>query len=363
MSKPLRTILLPALITLAYLLVFPRHTGEEPLIERSWAVDIEAGAEAASADGSDGAEAAEPRVMPFRLGPVFGYFYTDGRILSADRVLYGLAQSGELFSNYSVVSENIVLQDRDGGLVRSIPASGYPQLDAGRLYVFAPDGSTVSQWTVDGAEVWRRNFVSVLTDLDGGPAGTAVGLLNGELYLLDAEGEETFSYTAEGSRIGVTLSVAVGRSPDVFAAVSGIDPQRLILFERHSEGFFPVFQLDLESDYRRSVVLEFLPDGRSLVVEQPGGVLVYDRHTEGFSRIDLGGPVEVVDSMSAFDLVLTASRPRGSSGRVRLQATVRESVPLFAQEAETGPVFLRAAGNRFYLGLDGRLACIELLHG
>lgn len=305
MPKPLRTILLPALFTLAYLLVFPRPTGEEPLIERSWAVDIAPGTEA-------GAVAGGSRIMPFHLGSTFGYFSADGEILYADRILYGLAQSGELFSNYSVVSENIVLQDREGRLVRSIAAEGYPQLDAGRLYVFAPDGSTVSQWRTDGAQVWRRNFVSVLTDLDGGPAGTAVGLLNGDLYLLDQSGEEIFSYAAERSRIGVTLAVALGRSPDVFAAVAGIDPQRLVLFERHSEGFFPVFQLDLESDYRRSLLLEFLADGRSLVVEQPGGMLVYDLETEEFSRIDLGGSVEVVDSMAAFDLILTASRQPAS---------------------------------------------------
>ncbi len=267
-----------------------------------------------------------------------------------------------------------MLQDPDGAFVRSIAAHGYPRLDHGRLFIFAPGGSAVSEWTVDGQQVWTRDFLSVLTDLDAGEARTAVGLLDGSVHLLGEDGEELFSYATEGSRISVTLAVALGEDEDVLAAVAGIDPQKLILFERHSEGFFPVFQLELDSDYRRPVLLDFLDDGATLAVEQPGGLLLYDRSTESFERIELGGAVEEVTALPELDLVLAAARIAPGAGVAsgeqntgepvrRLQATVWPDLPLFAQTMVSGDVFLNAEGSRIYIGANGRLLCVELVHG
>jgi hypothetical protein len=197
-----------------------------------------------------------------------------------------------------------------------------------------------------------------------------VGLLDGEVHVLDNGGAEVFSYRTEGSRLRVALAVALGRDEDVFAAVAGVDPQKLILFERHTEGFFPVFQLELDSDYRRPVLLEFLPDGNTLAVEQPAGVLVYHRATEVFNLIELGGKVEAVASLSDFDVLLTASQEimpgrftQTGAGVRRVQATVRPDMPLFTQRAGAEDVFLHGDGSRIYFGLNGRLACVELVRG
>lgn len=368
MPKPLRTFFLLVLLTLLYVLVFPRPTGLEPLLEREWARALDDAAAAAAGGAGDGGEPV--RVLPFRLGERFGYFSTDGRLHHVEQVRYGLAQDAGRFANYSVISENIVLQDTDGGLLRSIAAVGYPHLDEGRLYVFAPDGSTVSEWTTDGERSWRRDFVSLVTDLDAANTRTVVGLLDGRVKLLGPDGDELFSYAAEGSRLRVVFSVAIGRDEDVLAAVAGVDPQKLILFEEHSEGFFPVFQLDLDSDYRRPVLLEFLRDGRSLVIEQPGGVLVYDRERESFGRIDLGGRVEAVSTLRELDLILSTSRlatsrrdVSGSGGVRTMRATVRPDMVLFSQPVEAEHMFLHGTDSRIYFGFNGRLACVELVRG
>jgi hypothetical protein len=371
MPKPLRRILVLIVLTLVYVLAFPRSTGTEPLIERQWVLSIDADAAdagAADAGAAESADGREARVIPFRLGSQFGYFTSDGGLRHIEQVRYGIAQDSERFANYSVISDNVVLQDPDGTFARSIAAHGYPRLDHGRLYIFAPGGSAVSEWTVDGRQVWTRDFLSVLTDLDAGETRTAVGLLDGSVHLLDEDGEELFAYETEGARIPVTLAIALGEDEDVLAAVAGIDPQKLILFERHTEGFFPVFQLELDSDYRRPILLDFLDDGATLAVEQPGGLLLYDRSTESFDRIDLGGEVEEVTALPQLDLVLAAARvapgENGASTPVRrLQATVWPDRPLFSQAMATDDVFLSAAGSRIYIGARGRLLCVELVQG
>ncbi|MFO7781623.1 MAG: hypothetical protein R6W94_08340 [Spirochaetia bacterium] len=389
MPKPLRRILLLIVLTLVYVLAFPRSTGTEPLIERQWVLSLDG----AAADGAEAGDGREARVMPFQLGSQFGYFTTDGGLRHIEQIRYGIAQDSERFANYSVISDNVVLQDPDGAFVRSIAAQGYPRLDHGRLFIFAPGGSAVSEWTVDGQQVWTRDFLSVLTDLDAGETRTAVGLLDGSVHLLAEDGEELFSYATEGVRIPVTLAVALGEDEDVLAAVAGIDPQKLILFERHTEGFFPVFQLELDSDYRRPVLLDFLDDGAMLAVEQPGGLLLYDRSADSFDHIDLGGAVEEVTALPEFGLVLAAARfaagthgagvasgEDGTSGEEgapgedgaggeagagvhRLQATVWPDQRLFSQTMATGEVFLSAEGTRIYIGANGRLLCVELVQG
>lgn len=362
MPKPLRTSLVLVLLTLLYILAFPRPTGLEPLLVREWALSLD--------EEQASASAAAARILPFRLGPRFGYFTSDGRLRHSEAVRYGLAQDARRFANYSVISENIVLQDTEGALLRSIAAVGYPFLDRGRLYVFAPDGSTVSEWSTDGEQRWERDFVSVVTDLDAGDTRSVVGLLDGRVHVLDERGEDVYSYRTDGSRLQVTLSVAIGRDEDVVAAVAGIDPQRLVVFEEHTEGFFPVFQLDVGSAYRRPLLIEFLRDGSTLVVEQPGGLLVYDRERESFGRIDLGGEAETVDVLDDPPLIVSISRLEslrrdvsGSVGTRMIRATVRPDMPLFSQQVESEHTFLDAVGSRIYFGLNGRIACVELVRG
>ena len=357
MRKRLRNLALLLFIVVAYVLVFPRPSGTEPLLARQWMLSL-GGAQTEASAGS--------RVRPFRVGERFGYFHTDGRLLYAGRVRYGLAQSREYFSNYSAISENVVLQRSDGSLYRSIPAEGYPLLDGSRLYVFGPSGSAVSEWEPEdgGTLAWSRDFLSVLTDLDGGPSRTAVGLLNGGIELLGADGESEFSYDTEGSRLAVTLAVALGPGEEALAAVAGLDPQKLVLFEKHTEGFFPTFQLELESEYRRPVLLEFLQDGRLLVAEQEDGVLVYDREHETFATIDLGGSVEGVAALSQFELLLATSQVgEGGAGGRGFHAVLSSGERLFRQTVAAEHVFLSGDESRIYFGFDGRLGCIELVNG
>jgi hypothetical protein len=249
--------------------------------------------------------------------------------------------------------------------MQSIPATGYPYLDDNRLFVFAPNGNGLSEWGADGRQKWSREFLPVITDLDAGPTRAAVGLLNGQVELLRPNGESEFSYETEGSRYAVTLAVALGSGEDVLAAVAGVDPQKLILFERHTEGFFPTLELDLETDYRRPVLLRFLRDGRTLVAERPEGFLAYDMSEQTFGRVDLGGSVREVAALSEYGLLVSAASvgAAGAPGVQRLQATVDPGRPLFRQSAASEDVFLEASGSRIYFGMDGRLACVELSDG
>lgn len=377
MPKRLRTALIILALVLAYVVAFPRPTGTEPLLQRQWISSIDESPAETSLKSGSGHDAARGKIMPFQLGERFGYFSSEGEIVFSDRIRYGLAQSEEYFANYSVVSENIVLQDPGGSLVRSIATTGYPYLLNDRFFVFGPNGSSVSEWTTDGEKLWQREFFSVLTDFDGGNAYSAAALLDGEVQLLDKDGSTTFSHRVDGSRIDVALSVAVAADEDAFAALLGADPQQLLLFERHSEGFFPAFQQELKSDYRRSVLLEFLPDMGILVVEQPYGMLMYDRDESAVSPVDFGGPVRQVDTIPELDLVLSLSAgtpapaERSSENRNaasgpdvrRLSATFRPNETLISKALPGGDAFVRTEGSRIYFGMKGMLACIELVKG
>ncbi|MFP4637079.1 MAG: hypothetical protein ACLFM6_01430 [Spirochaetaceae bacterium] len=355
MSRRLRTVILALLLVVAYVFAFPRSTDREPMLERRWVVDVAEAADGGSVShGPDDVQ--DSGLIPFELGDQFGYLSTDGRLAHLETVRYGLTASKEYFSNFSVINENIVLQGPDGGLVRSIPAPGYPYISGDRIYVFAPDGSRVSEWTADGEERWSRDFVSAVTDLDAGPRHTVVGLVDGRVRLIDSEGNEIYTYHPEQPRIPVALSAALSADEEHLAAVVGVDPQKLVLIARHSEGYFPDVEVRLESDFRRPVLLEFIGGGRLLAAEQPEALLVYDAETQALVRVVLEGAPLAVEYMPEHRAVVVLARGQ-------LRAVVPEAGPLFTEALDGEDFSLRVDNGHIYLGVDGRIACVELSRG
>jgi hypothetical protein len=120
--------------------------------------------------------------------------------------------------------------------------------------------------------------------------------------------------------------------------------------------------MDLASDYRRPALLEFLADGRTLAVEQPYGLLVYEREDEAFGRIELEGRVTGVDVLSELGILLSTSRgDQATGGTTTIRATVLPDRPFLSQSVASDEVFVQGREARIYIGVNGRLACVELI--
>ena len=103
-----------------------------------------------------------------------------------------------------------------------------------------------------------------------------LGLLDGRLLLLDAQGRIDLELTPGESRVPIVVAAALAPAGDRLAAVSGLDPQRLSVLEKREGRWMPLWSHSLDTDLRREALLRFTADGRFLLFEGRESVGVLD---------------------------------------------------------------------------------------
>ncbi len=306
-------------------------------------------------------------LAPFQLADRFGYVTPVGTLAYLSSTGFRVTLSPRGFVTYPRVGTTWLLQDGTGEVLLPFSGNGYPLLsgDGARLFLVRTDLTGLTELSARGEPAWTRDFPTLMTTASVSGDWTAVGLLDGTLALLDRGGAVAFQRQVPGSRIPVVLGCAVTPDGSRLAAVAGIDPQYVIVFERRGTSWAVVSQAELGTDFRREVRIGFAPDGRWLVCEGRGGVavvLVAGGHPQVVSmRGTLAGlafpaaPAPsscllVSRSGSLIDVALV--RPAGPGNGGSTPALLHRETITLSGAGEPGP-YLGAAGA---LGAaDGRL--------
>ncbi|MFP4484782.1 MAG: hypothetical protein ACLFO1_07985 [Spirochaetaceae bacterium] len=358
-------IVLSILIVIVYLLLFPREMESELLVTRGWTASLRSEASGAGddADGQVTTAADEGETVPFQLGEYFGLVTERGEIRHRGRALFGAALDQGRFSNFSRVSETIVVQDWTGALRQSIPEPGYPLLDAGRTLLFSPDGRTLSEWTPEDGPLWRRQFPSLVTDVSVARDAVGVAFLDGSVGLVIEKGGRMLRFEPRGSRIGITYGVAVNADASLMAAVSGLDPQRLTVLETSSDRLTPVRQRELENAYRRPVFLEFLTRDL-MILEQRNAALLVDVGDESEVEVPVEGTVFQAAYLTDHGLVALLSRAETSRRSNAILYLLRPTGELVLKRTiGPGDASIQVIGSTVVLGADEVLLGIPVEEG
>jgi len=342
---------LPVLL-FAYLLFFPHPGGKESTMRAVWVKDL-------SKPGTATSSAAQPQ-WPFRAGDRFGYADLEGNLYYVGRRLHNLSLSNAGFINYGSVPDHIVFMNPRGEFEFSIKSFGYPLLgpDPDVLYSINTDRSGLKRIDIDGAVLWSLNFTAPLTSIALAGEEVLIGLMDGRALVVGAEGRALYQYVSETGRIGVTLGTAYSEDRNQIAFVSGIDPQRLEVLQRREAEFTTELIMELSSDFRREVQLQFSPDSRFLYFEIEDGLGVLDVRKNTVSRLIGQGMLSLLDGSDR----CTAAAFRREAGSQLLIFRPLES-KLFNRELAAERVYLKVLGNSVILGLDGFLLRADLVQG
>jgi hypothetical protein len=264
-------------IIIAYFLLFPHPLPRERVAVPRWVSRLPS-AEGLPAEGVSADSASAGSLWPFQQAGLVGFTGSTGRIVHAEKVLFGASASGAGFVNYSRVGSTWVLRDPSGGRLFSFEGRGYPLLsgDGGRVFVVKTDLTGLREVDGSGDELWSRDFPSMLTTLSVAGGNVVAGLLDGTVQLVDKAGAARFSAAPAPGRIPVVLGVAAAPDGAGFACISGIEPQSLVLYARKGGSFAESARLALASGFRREVRLAWAPDSRWLAVEGEGSVGAVD---------------------------------------------------------------------------------------
>jgi len=305
------------LITVYYFL-FPRPSGKELIISPDQLTVLKP--VLSSADTSF------IPALAVRSGNNAGY-------LDADHELRAFFSSRMMAvdSSWIAVSgdDGLSLMEPGGRLIARIPDSAYPFTRNGNLFLYRNKTGILSKIDpANGRVLWRREYISEITVLDGCPGKTLVGLLDGRVELIDDTGGILLEYRPGGSRIEAVYGGAISRDGSMIALISGLDPQRFILLEERKNGYRPVTHHDTGTDFRRSVAIDFVINDSRVLYENNGFIDAVNLNGYAVSPLDLSGKlVNGIDSIVNHTLFLFG---RSSGGGVmkmlsRYDLTIFES--------------------------------------
>ncbi len=245
------TFIISLACALGVLVFFPKKTDRQYYFTSGWREEIP------SQVVFGGKPAGDTAVFPFTGGGMFGYCTEAGEVVYSEPVVYGVTGSSDYFINYSSVSETLLVKNTAGEIGSTISAVGYPLIRNGRLFIFDIDRCGIAEWDFTGRKLWGKRYSSIITCFDCNDRDAVVGLINGNIFLYNASGEYVYRDEFSGSRVNAVYGTALSPGGTYFAVIEGIDPQKLVLFQRREEGYVPVFSKELENAMRRELFMQF----------------------------------------------------------------------------------------------------------
>jgi hypothetical protein len=357
MSRPEKkhhsVIVLGALIFAAYFFVAAQPLGKELSFVPAWVASTTADVQPDPAAG----QKIEGDLRPFTLGSRSGYFTPDGALPLCFDNSAGRAVSPGFYETADSTAGKHQFISPDASLKFSANADGIAQFKSGRLFFFNPDNTGVAEFLPTGSFAWKRDFASVLTVFDASRDTFVAGSINGELSILSKKGTPLYEFAPGGSRLPVILGAALSADGRLAASVSGIDPQRFILYERRGQGYKIVYHQYLASDFRRHVPIKVSADNRYVFYEQPGAVAVFDTRTRVTKRVPTQGRLCSVLTEGPRGLVCLLTS--GGKGAHFIAIKPLDTVVMDVQFAGTA-FFADCSGDSVFLGCDGNLVRVDV---
>jgi hypothetical protein len=174
---------------------------------------------------------------------------------------------------------------------------------------------------------------------------------------VDASGKSVLSFAPGGSRIEVTLGVALDPRGEAIAAVCGADRQRFILLVRKGGAFKVQYHRYLDSDYREPVTVRFTGDGRYVLYRQSEGIAVYDRETGRESLLPLRAESFDLASDASGGLEFIFFRAARTGGVVCFEPPARV---IFSYPLPGGALWTRHLDRSLYLGSGAVVGRIDI---
>lgn len=244
--------------------------------------------------------------MPYIYKNRAGYFSPDLKSSWSMDIRDGVTLLSDSYINRSRENNSIDITTLDGSIKYSIKDDGYPFSLNNRLFIIDRNRKGISE-IVSGERVWTKIFNYLITSIDGSDSTVVIGFTQGFFAVLDQKGELVFKYEPGGSRVPIIYSVAISEDDNYIALISGLDPQRYILYEKRGLEYKPLYTENLREDIRMSRKLIITND--SVFIEGEMGFYIMDIESKDSvfvkDNYDLKN-VEYIEDMDIY-MVLTGA--------------------------------------------------------
>ncbi len=299
------------------------------------------------------------RLLPFRLGNKGGYFTHSGKIVSMQKIPYKAVFSSEFYSLYERNADKTPLFLPSGQKKCEIMGAGFPFIQDDRVFLFAPGGSTISFVNaIDGNTSARFENTSPITAFNSSKNGSAIGYADGQFLIFNKHGIKKVELFPGGSDNPIILGADISQSGKMFACVSGVSPQRFVLYRNEGNYERIIFHEFLKQNMTRQSYVHF-NDNDNYVYYDAGNYLgVVDTQKIERKQISISGKVLDIKESPVAESVFVLSRIGQKFYTVTILENWTHMAGQFSFEADCA--FILTDGNALYVGSDNKISKLAL---
>ncbi len=314
-----------------------------------WTIDIDKAPESSPDEAQ----------LPFRLGNKGGYFTHSGKITSIKTIPYKAVFSRDFHALYPRDAENVPLISSQGQERCLIKGAGFPFIQQDRVFLFAPGGSTIHfKNSFDGTTVSSYEAASPITAFNSSKNGSVLGCADGQLVVFDKNGLKKMDLFPGGSDEPIILGADISESGKMFACVSGLEPQRFVLYR--DEGTYEkiIYHEFFKESLTRQTYTHFSDDDKFVYYDNAGSLGVLDTQSLKAKSIELLGNVLDIQESPVAESVFILSR----TGKRLYSIMILEERNMKAGEFsfEADAAFILTDGNALYVGRDNKISRLTI---
>ncbi|MGL1894336.1 MAG: hypothetical protein OCD02_22080 [Spirochaetaceae bacterium] len=294
--------------------------------------------------------------IPYIFGDRAGYFSTDLKNAWGIDIHDGVTLLDDGYINYKRSEKTLNYTNLKGIAKYKIEDDGYPFSINNRLFILGRDRKSISE-IVYGEIRWTKNFNYIITTVDANEKDLVIGFMKGEFVVLDETGDLFFEYEVGGSRVSVIYSTSISTDGNCIAIVSGLDPQRFILYQRKELEFKPIFSMNLKDEVRRSPKLFITSNDNNIFIEGSDGFYVVDYSTKESSFIAADYPLKNVKYLEALKIYMIHT---GTVNYNNLKLVTTDHRVLLEKSFVGDGVSIKALDHSVYVVIDNSVIKLDI---
>lgn len=244
--------------------------------------------------------------IPFVFKDRAGYFSTDLKYSWSVGIKDGITLLSDGYINNTRGDNSIVFYDFDGNEKYSVKDEGFPFSISDRLFVLSRDRKSLCE-IVNGDKKWTKVFNYIITTISGNEGNIAIGFMNGSFAIVNSNGEIFYDYEPGGSRVSIIYSCALSDDSRYLAIISGLEPQRFIIYEKKESEYRPIYTMNLKDEVRKSLKVFIMPDNRSIFIESLSGFYIVDIDLKTSIFMDADYRLKNVEYIPEFNIYMVHS--------------------------------------------------------
>ncbi len=304
-------------------------------------------------------EAGSEALLPFRLGKRAGYFTHSGKIVANLDIPYKATFSKNFFALYGQNADKTKVFSPNQKEAFEIKAAGFPYIQDDRVFVFAPGGSSVLFVNnASGSVESSWDYSAPITAFNSSPKGSVAGYADGQMAVFDQYGKLRAEVAPGGSDCSVILGADISQDGKLFACVSGLDPQRFVLYRDEGNYKKVIYHEFLSVNLTRQTKVHFSGNDRYVYFDSIDALGVVDTKSAHAMRIPLKGTILDIQESPVDQSVFVLSRYANSYYTITILEGWTKKIGQFSFEASAA--FILADGNNVYVGKDSKISRLAI---